>query len=482
MDNTQNMDTLLKIAGWANFGKDTKLAIRAAKAFRAARAAGARTPSPRGTIVKGVLKDTVKAPFRAIGEVEKYGWSKNKPLTIGANAAVGAGAVNTVLPFAGGDSIGERFVAPAAETAKAGIRAGKNIIAGGIGDAIDAANQAPQEPYTQSDFSLGALGNLLNPVSGITGGKEWVPDKVLNMFGTDPDKQRLAAAAWKTGASGLLAAAGIGGYRAIRHMNEMRDLSDADRPGKDLSSQVSTTFAGKLSGNQKKRKKKKDEDEEQQKAASVVKQAKNDPAPAPATGAVPDNNFTPTTFFRAAVPTGALLLAGALAYKGVDEAFDRRRNKQLDKAISAKENAIKNLITTRARIAKGNVDDNEMRAALRPINGDDIYVKEASNPIGSAVSTAGVMASAIVLASAIGSYAYFSAGDENNLKYKAYKKALREYAKNKSGITPVSVMPTDAKKYFANIDEKPENSAPVSPRNQPYLDTDSLNKPISISF
>lgn len=475
MDNTQSIDTLLKIAGWANFGKDTKFAIRAAKAFRAARAAGARTPSPRGTIVKGVLKDTVKAPFRAIGEVEKYGWSKNKPLTIGANAAVGAGGINMVVPFAGGDSAGERFIAPTKETAKAIIRGGKNIAVEGVSDAVDSLNQAPQETYTTTKATTGSIGNLLNPFSSITGGKEWVPEKVLNMFGTDPEKQRLAAAAWKTGAIGLLAAAGIGGYRALRHINEMRDLSSADRPGKGLSSQVSTTFAGKLSGNQKKRKKKKDDEEEQNKAASLTKVADQ--------GAMPDNNFTPTTFFRAAVPTGALLLAGALAYKGIDEAFDSRRNKQLDKAIAAKENAIKNLITTRARIAKGNVDDNELKSALRPISGDDIYVKEAAgNPVGSAVSTAGVMASAIVLASAIGSYAYFSAGDENNIKYKAYKKALKEYAKNKSGITPVSVMPTDAKKYFSNIDEKPENAAPVSPRNQPYLDTDSLNKPISISF
>ena len=413
-------------------------------------------------------------------------WTKHPVYSTLGHAGAGAGLINMAV----GDkdkTKGERFIEPTTSTAKAIIRGGKNIAVEGLSDAVDSLNQAPQEAYTTTKATAGSVGNLLNPFSGITGGQEWVPEKVLNMFGTDPDKQRLAAAAWKTGAIGLLAAAGIGGYRALRHINEMRDLSDADRPGKDLSSQVSTTFAGKLSGNQKKRKKKKDEDEEQQKAASVVKQEKNDPAPAPATGAVPDNNFTPTTFFRAAVPTGALLLAGALAYKGVDEAFDRRRNKQLDKAIAAKENAIKNLITTRARIAKGNVDDNELRAALRPINGDDIYVKEAadkpaSNPVGSAVSTAGVMASAIVLASAIGSYAYFSSGDENNLKYKAYKKALREYAKNKSGITPVSVMPTDAKKYFSSIDEKPENAAPVSPRNQPYLDTDSLNKPISISF
>ena len=86
-----------------------------------------------------------------------------------------------------------------------------------------------------------------------------------------------------------------------------------------------------------------------------------------------------------------------------------------------------------------------------------------------------------MLASAIGSYAYTSASDENNIKYKAYKKALREYAKNKSGMTPITVAPKDAPAYFASIDAAREQK-PDTPRGLPSYDADALNKPISVSF
>jgi hypothetical protein len=114
-----------------------------------------------------------------------------------------------------------------------------------------------------------------------------------------------------------------------------------------------------------------------------------------------------------------------------------------------------------------------------------VYTKAASQNkealIPQSVQLFGALTSAVILASAIGSYAYTSAGDENNLKYKAYKKALKEYAKNKSGITPITVAPKDAPSYFAAIDAAGQKQAPTV-RQQPSYDADALNKPISISI
>jgi len=380
------------------------------------------------------------------------------PAWSGAGALAGAGAANELVQFAGDkdQSIGQKFLAPTKATIKGLSSLLWSGAKEGVEGTVDALNTPSDTPIATTEFSWKGLGNTLNPVSGIMGGVDYVPGSVLKAFGAG--NESMAHSAFKTGAIGLLAASLIGGYRASQHAGEMRDLKNADRPGRGLASQVSTTFSGKLSG--KKRKKK------QEKTAAEV---------------LPTNNFTVDTLMKSALPTGALLLASSLAYRAVDETMDARRNKQLDKAIAAKEDAIKNLITTRARVAKGTANDEDIKSAIRPLTGDNIYVKEAAaNLVGRGVQTAGVLASAIVLASALGAYAYTSAGDENNLKYKAYKKALKEYAKNKSGMTPITIAPTDAGSYFADIDEGEQKKS--TPRQLPQLDTDALNQPISVSF
>ena len=71
------------------------------------------------------------------------------------------------------------------------------------------------------------------------------------------------------------------------------------------------------------------------------------------------------------------------------------------------------------------------------------------------------------------------AANPANIKYKAIKKGLREYAKNKAAGTPLTIVPTDADAYFKQIagdDETQE--APV--RQQPELP--EANKPISITL
>ena len=71
------------------------------------------------------------------------------------------------------------------------------------------------------------------------------------------------------------------------------------------------------------------------------------------------------------------------------------------------------------------------------------------------------------------------ATDENNIKYKAMEKGLKEYAKQKANMNTVNMLPTDAGDYFESLD----NGAPKETvRTAREIDTDEMNKPISISL
>lgn len=345
-------------------------------------------------------------------------------------------------------------------------RAAKDLLSGAgekIGESARAIKDKATEEFnkpskTPMASTEGSWKDTLNMLSGITGGTSYVPQWWLDRY---PGHEQGAALAFKAGAGALLAAGLIGGYRLLRHEDELIDIEDADRPGKDLVDQISTTFQGNLLPNRKK----------QKKVATEV------PA---------DNTFSWFTLGQTAIPVGAVVLSAALAYKGVDAAMDAHRNYKLDKAISNKENLVKQLITTRARIAKGTATEDEVTGVIQPLVDAGLYMKSASKKVAGlgldpAVQGVGLIGSAIVLASAIGAYSYASASDENNLKYKAYKKALREYAKAKAGMTPITVAPADGSSYFKYIDEA-SDTAKTTPRHQPQLDTDAFNKPISVSF
>ena len=322
----------------------------------------------------------------------------------------------------------------------------------------------PSDSYQQGSYL-----NTFNPLSSVFGGVDKVPASFMKLFPDTTEGKSTAHMVFKSGAVGLLAAALVGGYRAAKHTDEMEALEDADRPAKNLAGQLSTTFSGDLMTKKKKK---------QDKKASTGGRIRS------------PGIFTWQNFFGTAIPMGAALLASSLAYNAADSYYDKKRNEALDKAIAAKETAIKQLIATRARMAKGLGTEQELAEATKDIDDKDVYIKGASLNkqalfgANDLVQHFGATTAAIILASALGSYAYTSASDENNIKYKAYKKALREYAKNKSGITPITIMPTDSKDYFEYIDGSDDaakkKEQPV--RALPELDVDSLNKPISVSF
>ena len=69
---------------------------------------------------------------------------------------------------------------------------------------------------------------------------------------------------------------------------------------------------------------------------------------------------------------------------------------------------------------------------------------------------------------------------------------MREFAKQKTLASPITTLPTDAKKFFAAIDgpQSAAAAAPVqappaelqTPRERPEVSADNLNQPISITL
>ena len=335
--------------------------------------------------------------------------------------------------------------------------------------------QATNPAAAWGSSPYGSWANTFNPFSQILGLTDRIPASWVSMFPQSEGGKRTAHVTFKAGADALLAAGLIALYRGFSHMGRMADLAKSDNPAHGMKSQLSTTFAGSL-------------DPEKQK-----KKAAEQP---PNTLKAPDV-FSAGTTFSTAIPLGAVLLATAAAYKATDDWLDKKRNVALDEAIVNKENKLKRLIKTRSRLAKGNATDSEVRSALGGMANEDLYVKQASilDDIGRmGVGTFGTLSCLLLGAAAVGSYYYFSKADENNIRYRAMKDGLKEYARVKSGYTPIAIIPSKSRKFFADIDQENAQSkakqpaaAPAVPtvtsaRDEQPLLTETYNKPISLTL
>ena len=336
----------------------------------------------------------------------------------------------------------------------------------------------------------GSYANTFNPFSQSLGLTDRIPEGWVKMFPNTVGGRQAAHISFKAGADALLAAGLVALWRGISHVNRMAELAKSDNPAHGMKSQLSTTFAGSLNPEQKK--------------TAATQYNPNELQP-PAV-------FSGANAMSTAIPLGAVLLATSLAYKMTDDYLDSKRNQALDKAIGSKENVLKRLIKTRSRLAKGNATDSEVHRALGGMSNDDLYVKQAaldkqagfqefldaiSGGFRMGVSGFSALSCLVLGAAAVGSYYYFSKADENNVRYRAMKKGLKEYARVKSGYTPVAIIPTKSRKFFAEIDQetpqkkqKQTAEAPAAPapapvesvrQEQPVL-TETYNKPISLTL
>ena len=353
--------------------------------------------------------------------------------------------------------------------------------------------QGPPELRASSDPQKGSWLATINPISSLTGGTDYVPEKWNQLFTkgkTEGSKEysdalRNAHLSFKSLAIGLLAAGVMGGYNVLRHMGEHSGITEGNYAGKGLSEDLSTTFTGDLTGVSARERKKRKRMLEQQKEASLTKQA--DPTDKPKyNDTYSDGNFKSYNVLNAILPVGALLLAGGLAWRGTNAAYDQQHNEELTASIEAKRNALKRIVAERARLAKGTQIQDPIKKTMRGIDEDEIYTKDASLNkealLVVLVQGTGLLLSAILLASAVGSYHFTKASDPNNIAYAAYNRALKEYAKNRASVTPLAIEPDAAQDYFDYLNSTQEPVKKRTAREQPDIDTDALNKPISISI
>ena len=346
--------------------------------------------------------------------------------------------------------------------------------------------------------------HTVNPFASLLGLTVKYPEWLGNMFAAtgNPNAQSWAATTANAAGSALLFAAIMGGARGIQHLNRMKRLRDEDDPSRRIEEQLGTTFSTDLN---------KTASQEVGVAPAPSPAAAPTPAPsAPAAQAKPGvptakyyvtwpKAFSAETVFNAAIPLAAALGAGGLAWKGMDYLADKHRNKMLGQAIDAKSNVVRRLMQTRARIAKGTITPEEVRAALASINDADNYVKIASlykeaepravnepansdagpkhKYVAGTIAGIGLLTLALMGASAVGSYRYNMAADPGNLAYNAMKQGLNEYARNKAYSSNVTIVPENGEEYFRNIDEgQPDKNTRELPEKQP------TRKPISVTL
>ena len=339
--------------------------------------------------------------------------------------------------------------------------------------------------------------STFNPLSFLTGGVDKVPAWWMDKF-TDKDVigklngKQIGHLTFKAGAVGLLTAGLVGGLRLALGADDLihgkGTVVDDSAKGK-----MSTTFNDQMYeldqyGNRKKKKKK------VVKTASKVTHLES--------GNVGDLSAYNQLGF--AIPAAATALAAYLAYTMSDEAVAGARRYVNQQNLEERKEDLNALMIQRARMAKGNLkelpefehpytksaadEDDPNRNNMDWWDTLKSGIAKIFNPTGNNAATWGALKYAALLATGAGAYMYMSKNNENNMKYKAYKAALKEYVKGKSNRTPLTVVPGNADEMFQTIDtnenEPEENEMVVAnnPRKKPKFYSDDLNTPISINI
>lgn len=261
-----------------------------------------------------------------------------------------------------------------------------------------------------TDFSMPALGRLLNVFSGITGGgKEYVPEGWIKLFSsgkapTESDYQKhkgpgkVAHILAKIGAGAVAYGGAAYLLRAFMHSLDIDNIQSV-KAGNRASQKLETTkirpIAPALNGLQTanldqdiKTKKKK---EELNKSASH----------AMALGALP-----PITALAAVVT----------AFKLADKTFDKALGKRLDKELAEAETKSQELAINRIRRNRGLQEDQIQKAA-------------AFQGIQAAI---GLLLATVAITGGIAGFNWHRSNSPAVAKYKAYKKGLETYNKRRA--------------------------------------------------
>lgn len=348
--------------------------------------------------------------------------------------------------------------------------------------------------------------SLFNPFSVFTDSIDRYPAFMNSVFGGN---ERAAWLASKSIALATLAAGITGLTVAIKRTADVYDTEDSNNPAKNLQSQLGTTYRVNLMDPTSSTR----VDKQQKKKR---KQARNDLTKTGVYRHPELFSFEGATNF--AVPVAAAVLASASMYRFTNKQIDKTEDSIIDNANAHKSEAIRRLIATRARVARGLADDAEVQRAVDYATDDEAMLKsaagednepsifgrfiralwpgnwggEGSNP-GAArklETSLGLVVAGLGVASTIAGYTYFSASDPDNIKYKAMKKGLRQYAVDRAINTPITISPIDDDKFFEAITTNNKNT----PKEKRQRDDDrqwsardlpekqEAARPISVTF
>ena len=324
------------------------------------------------------------------------------------------------------------------------------------------------------------------PGSAAAGVDMYVPDWISSMFpgtySSDPETRnsayRKATIATNTAGAVLLAAglvAGVRGISGILHRAKALGLNQ-DNPAKGRMSDLDTMYKF-----------------EPGIAADFGKKASSTwTLDAP-------NSFTPSGaayyILAAGLPMLGAIGAGALMNSRIsklvgDSTIDRVRRKR-----DRREGLRDDLIFARAANARGKLDRKQLKELNDRVKAEgmdtvaeagmmlDSMPKSAgvNSKVGLAYSVLGLSAATVLAASALGSYAYTESRDPKNVKFRAIKKGLKEYAKTKSGMAPIVIGGAAGGSPFDVLDADAET--PVPPREAPEVPADApSSKTISVTL
>ena len=296
-----------------------------------------------------------------------------------------------------------------------------------------AKGQDPNASYW-STFNPFSQFSSSNPVDRIP---EWLDKLPVNI---SRDTKYLI---WKATALSLLATAIVGGGRLLLHTDKVNKVRKNDAPGHKLNSQLNASF--EMSDTPK------------------TWMPKNPEECTDDSGNTEEQIKTAADWWGAAIPGGIAVIVGALAYAATDAWADKRKGEILKKRMEGKSNYLKDLIVARGQNARGTLTPDEYsKALLRPdFEENGVQYKEGAlnkravdKWTDSIPLFLGTIGAALFAVTAYGSYKYHEANNPNNIRYRAYKKGLEEYAAIRSRSNPLTIG-VAGNQIFNRIDEPP---------------------------
>ena len=291
-----------------------------------------------------------------------------------------------------------------------------------------------EKPLAQTSGSGASwLSTLLNPVPTVIKTTDkypaWLAEKASKRMGTKDNPGRgqfLAYMGSKALIQGLMAFATVYGLRRLRSGIK------GDDPSSEVESQLDSTYEPEL---------KKDAAEVPPPQAPAAPQTGIGVVGRPGPGSIEN-------LAAAVVPSLALLSMAAYGWTKAGKDIKANSRAYLKDRLKRREAEFNNLLGIRAMVAKGTATREQVEDALKKDASMDKSAL-ATEVVGALT----LLGAAVYAGSAIGAYKYFSKSNPDNLKLKALEKGLAEYAKVRSDMTPVSIVPKDSDEFFRKIDE-----------------------------